>query len=267
MNANLMLCFAFFVLSALCGAIAAPLPNTESAGELITNTTESIAESYNTTSPTNSTPTTAAAIAQSQLSASGFNCSAPGEGHDFAVAAGYLLEGLYLLDDYSKIVQRSYRNFIDQEHQCSTPEITKAYDIDSSNNNIWNSLAALQGYADLARLASQSANQLQDEPRNQMQGVDDLISAVLSDYKTVLAQQHCECNPSAPCNRVVLTPSIILRPGCKHYPYVARNLYTDVLNAENITDGLNLPTTNTITTNQWVNTRLGIDSPAYTYFQ
>ena len=112
MNANLMLCFAFCVLSALCGAIAAPLPNTESAGELITNTTESIAESYNTTSPTNSTPTTAAAIAQSQLSASGFNCSAPGEGHDFAVAAGYLLEGLYLLDDYSKIVQRSYRNFV-----------------------------------------------------------------------------------------------------------------------------------------------------------
>ena len=112
MNANLIICFAF-VLSALCGAIAAPLPNTESAGELITNTTESIAESYNTTSPTNSTPTQEpAAIAQSQLSASGFNCSAPGEGPEFAVAAGYLLKGLFLLDDYSKIVQRSYRNFV-----------------------------------------------------------------------------------------------------------------------------------------------------------
>ncbi len=112
MNANVMLCFAF-VLSALCGAIAAPLPNTESAGELITNTTESIAESYNTTSPTNSTPTQEpAAIAQSQLSASGFNCSTPGEGPEFAVAAGYLREGLFLLDDYSKIVQRCYRNFV-----------------------------------------------------------------------------------------------------------------------------------------------------------
>ena len=112
MNANLILCFAF-VLSALCGAIAAPLPNTESAGELITNTTESIAESYNTTSPTNSTPTQEPlAIAQSQLSASGFNCSASGEGPEFAVAAGYLLEGLFLLNDYSKIVQRSYRNFV-----------------------------------------------------------------------------------------------------------------------------------------------------------
>ena len=108
----LILCFAF-VLSALCGAIAAPLPNTESAGELITNTTESIAESYNTTSPTNSTPTQEPpAIAQSQLSASGFNCSASGEGPEFAVAAGYLLEGLFLLNDYSKIVQRSYRNFV-----------------------------------------------------------------------------------------------------------------------------------------------------------
>ena len=75
---------------------------------------------------------------------------------------------------------------IDLEHQCSTPEITKAYGIDSSNNNIWNSMAALQGYTDLARLASQSTNQLQDEPRDQMQGVDDLITAVLSDYKTVV---------------------------------------------------------------------------------
>ncbi len=106
MNANLILCFAF-VLSALYGAIAAPLPNTESAGELITNTTES----YNTTTTTNSTRTPTqepAAIAQSQLSASGFNCSAPGEGPEFEVAAGYLLEGLFLLDDYSKIVQRSY---------------------------------------------------------------------------------------------------------------------------------------------------------------
>ncbi len=62
-------------------------------------------------------------------------------------------------------------------------------------------MAALQGYADLARLASQSANQLQDEPRDQMQGVDDLISAVLSDYKTVvknntLKNTHRKCiNP------------------------------------------------------------------------
>ena len=47
-------------------------------------------------------------------------------------------------------------------------------------------MAALQRYTDLARLASQSANQLQDEPRDQMQGVDDLITAVLSDYKTVV---------------------------------------------------------------------------------
>ncbi len=78
---------------------------------------------------------------------------------------------------------------IDLEHQCSTPEITKAYGIDSSNNNIWNSMAALQGYADLARLALQSANQLQDKPRDQMQGVDDLITAVLSDYKTVVRNQ------------------------------------------------------------------------------
>ncbi len=70
---------------------------------------------------------------------------------------------------------------IDQEHQCSTPEITN-----NNNNDIWNLMAALQEYADLARLALRSANQLQDKPRDQMQGVDDLISAVLHDYKTVV---------------------------------------------------------------------------------
>lgn len=112
MNANLMLCF---VLYALCGAIAAPLSDPESAGEL-TNITESIAESYNTTSPTNSTPTQEpVVIAQSQLSASGFNCSAPGEGPEFAVDAAYLLKGLELLRNYSKDVQRKYRNFVSGE--------------------------------------------------------------------------------------------------------------------------------------------------------
>ncbi len=80
-----------------------------------------------------------------------------------------------------------------------------------------------------------------------------------------MAQEHCECNTSAPCNSVVLSPSIILLPGCKDYPYVARNIYTDVLNAVNLTR--DLPTTTMITNSQWVNDRLSIESPAYTYFQ
>ncbi len=78
---------------------------------------------------------------------------------------------------------------IDLEHDCDTPHITEAYGIDDSDNNIWNSMAVLQGYADLARLASRSANLLEDEPRAQMQGLDDLISALLRDYKTVVRNQ------------------------------------------------------------------------------
>ncbi len=50
-------------------------------------------------------------------------------------------------------------------------------------------MAVLQGYADLARLALRSTNQLEDEPRAQMQGLDDLISALLRDYKTVVRNQ------------------------------------------------------------------------------